>query len=66
MKGFTPNEQFDGDMSVLSLSGVTPPAVHPAALVLVAIAAALAGRRAVARLQEGHDGPGAIGKPRAK
>jgi hypothetical protein len=35
-------------MSVLSLSGVTPPALHPTALVLIAITAALSWRRAVA------------------
>ena len=34
------------DMSVLWLSGTTPPAVHPTALVLVAITAALLWRRA--------------------
>jgi hypothetical protein len=36
------------DMSVLSLSGVTPPALHPTAFVLVAITAALSWRRVVA------------------
>ena len=36
------------DMSVLSLSGVTPPALHPTALVLIAITAALSWRRVVA------------------
>jgi len=34
------------DMAVLSASGVTPPLFHPAALVLIAITAALAWRRA--------------------
>jgi hypothetical protein len=34
------------DMSFLSLAGVTPPALHPAAFVLLAIAAALLWRRA--------------------
>jgi len=33
------------DMMVLSVSGVTPPLFHPAALVLIAITAALAWRR---------------------
>jgi hypothetical protein len=36
------------DMSVLSLSGVTPPALHPTAIVLIAITAALSWRRVVA------------------
>jgi hypothetical protein len=36
------------DMSVLLLSGVTPPALHPTALVLIAISAALIWRRAAA------------------
>jgi hypothetical protein len=36
------------DMSVLLLSGVTPPAFHPAALPLIALAAALQWRRVVA------------------
>ncbi len=36
------------DMSVLSLDGVTPPAVHPIALALIAITAALLWRRAAA------------------
>jgi uncharacterized protein DUF4267 len=36
------------DMSVLSSSGVAPPAVHPVALGLVAITAALLWRRAAA------------------
>ena len=36
------------DMSVLSLSGVTPPALHPTAFVLIAITAALSWRRVVA------------------
>jgi hypothetical protein len=36
------------DMSVLSLSGVTPPALHPTALVLIAITAALSWRRVAA------------------
>jgi hypothetical protein len=35
-------------MSVLLLDGVTPPVFHPIALVLLAIAAALLWRRAVA------------------
>jgi uncharacterized protein DUF4267 len=35
------------DMSVLLLSGVTPPTLHPLALVLLAIAAALLWRRVV-------------------
>ena len=35
------------DMSVLSLNGVTPPAVHPIALTLVALTAALLWRRVV-------------------
>jgi hypothetical protein len=34
------------DMAVLSASGVTPPLFHPAALLLIAITAALAWRRA--------------------
>jgi hypothetical protein len=34
------------DMSLLSLDGVTPPAFHPIALVLIALAAALLWRRA--------------------
>jgi hypothetical protein len=34
------------DMSVLSLDGVTPPAFHPIALVLLALTAALLWRRA--------------------
>jgi len=34
------------DMAVLSANGVTPPLFHPAALVLIAITAALAWRRA--------------------
>jgi Domain of unknown function (DUF4267) len=34
------------DMAVLSASGVTPPLFHPVALVLIAITAALAWRRA--------------------
>jgi len=34
------------DMAVLSQSGVTPPFFHPAALVVIALAAALAWRRA--------------------
>jgi Domain of unknown function (DUF4267) len=34
------------DMSVLSLADVTPPAVHPVALALLALAAALLWRRA--------------------
>ena len=34
------------DMSVLSLNGVTPPAFHPIALGLIALAAALLWRRA--------------------
>ena len=34
------------DMSVLSLSGVTPPAFHPVALGLIALSAALLWRRA--------------------
>jgi hypothetical protein len=34
------------DMAVLSLNGVTPPAFHPAAFVVIAIAAALLWRRA--------------------
>ena len=39
------------DMSVLALNGVTPPVFHPAALALLAIAAALLWRRArVARI----------------
>src|ERR1700730_15841207 len=33
------------DMSVLSLNGVTPPVVHPVALALLALAAALLWRR---------------------
>ena len=33
------------DMSVLALSGVTPPAVHPIALALIALTAALLWRR---------------------
>jgi hypothetical protein len=33
------------DMSVLALSGVTPPAVHPIALTLIALTAALLWRR---------------------
>ena len=36
------------DMSVLSLSGVTPPALHPIALVLITITAALSWRRVIA------------------
>jgi hypothetical protein len=36
------------DMSVLLLNGVTPPVFHPVALVLLALAAALLWRRAVA------------------
>lgn len=36
------------DMSVLLLNGVTPPVVHPAALALIAITAALLWRRAAA------------------
>ena len=36
------------DMSVLSLSGVTPPALHPTALVLIAVTAALSWRRVAA------------------
>jgi Domain of unknown function (DUF4267) len=36
------------DMSFLSLGGVTPPALHPAILVLIAIAAALLWRRVAA------------------
>ncbi len=40
------------DMSVLSLNGVTPPALHPAALALVAVTAALLWRRvAASRIQ---------------
>jgi hypothetical protein len=35
------------DMTVLALSGVTPPAVHPIALALVALTAALLWRRVV-------------------
>ena len=34
------------DMAALSASGITPPLFHPAALVLIAITAALAWRRA--------------------
>ena len=34
------------DISVLSASGITPPLFHPAAFVLIAIAAALSWRRA--------------------
>jgi Domain of unknown function (DUF4267) len=34
------------DMSFLSLGGVTPPALHPVALVLIAVTAALLWRRA--------------------
>jgi hypothetical protein len=34
------------DMSVLALNGVTPPALHPVALVLLALTAALLWRRA--------------------
>jgi hypothetical protein len=34
------------DMSVLSLNGVTPPVIHPIALALIALAAALLWRRA--------------------
>jgi hypothetical protein len=34
------------DMSVLSMNGVTPPAFHPIALALIALAAALLWRRA--------------------
>ena len=34
------------DMAVLSQSGVTPPFFHPAAFVVIAIAAALSWRRA--------------------
>jgi hypothetical protein len=37
------------DMSFLSLSGVTPPALHPVIFVLIAITAALLWRRAAAR-----------------
>jgi hypothetical protein len=37
------------DMSVLALNGVTPPAVHPIALALIALTAALLWRRAAAR-----------------
>jgi hypothetical protein len=37
------------DMSVLSASGITPPFFHPAAFVLIVIAAALSWRRARAR-----------------
>jgi hypothetical protein len=33
---------------VLSLSGVTPPALHPIALVLITITAALSWRRVIA------------------
>ena len=36
------------DMSVLWLNGITPPAFHPAALVLIAITAALVWRRVLA------------------
>jgi hypothetical protein len=36
------------DMTVLMLSGATPPVFHPVALVLLALAAALLWRRAVA------------------
>ena len=36
------------DMSVLALNGVTPPALHPVALVLLALTAALLWRRAAA------------------
>jgi hypothetical protein len=35
------------DMSVLALNGVTPPAVHPIALTLIALTAALLWRRVV-------------------
>ena len=35
------------DMTVLSLDGVAPPSVHPIALVLIALTAALLWRRAV-------------------
>ena len=35
------------DMTVLALNGVTPPAVHPIALALVALTAALLWRRVV-------------------
>jgi hypothetical protein len=34
------------DMSMLALSGLTPPAIHPIALALIAITAALVWRRA--------------------
>ena len=37
------------DMSVLALNGVTPPAVHPIALALIALTAALLWRRVAAR-----------------
>ena len=40
------------DMSVLSLGGVRPPVFHPAALALIAIAAALLWRRAAATPKE--------------
>ena len=36
------------DMSVLSLNGVTPPFVHPVALILIALTAALLWRRVAA------------------
>jgi hypothetical protein len=36
------------DMTVLSLNGITPPVLHPVALVLIAITAALLWRRAAA------------------
>jgi hypothetical protein len=35
------------DMSVLSLNGITPPALHPLALVLLGVAAVLLWRRAI-------------------
>lgn len=41
------------DMSVLSLNGVTPPALHPVALVIIAITAALLWRRAAASTTSG-------------
>jgi len=40
------------DMSVLSLGGVTPPAFHPIALVLIAVTAILLWRRAAAAPKE--------------
>ena len=43
------------DMSVLSLSGVTPPALHPIALVLIAITAALSWRRVIATPRKSTD-----------